>query len=267
MKNTIFPQNNPDLLLGDYRLPITVVDADLMTHNDLTAIDAMRAVMPATRLREGAIVRPIDDRVKSVRGRPLGYYWGLWRYNRERLASVGAPIPQLWKVRHVLSSWAYGIIGLLQEGEVIHGTDHAAAMLDTTGEEDWGSAMVYAHGWPGAFNPNTACWWDPDVLRVVPLKDFNTEVWPTILDESHTHFRGYPSVSGNLAIDLAPDAYGLGQRLKNPFKHEEEGVHTACLLGYEEALMVPLSGSRVVAPKRAAISRIHQYEDLIDDIV
>lgn len=224
----IFPQDNDDLLVGDYRVPISIINPENTNEYHVGVIDTVQHITPMTRFKEGDLVAIKD-------GVPIP------GYVRNMFASQGMMIPRVWMVRHVVSMWALNIMRMIHAGEQVFGIDHASAKLEADGmvAKDFPRALVYAHGFPHAFSPNTATWFVPEVLRKCGLRG-STVTWPHVLDAAKTNFVGWDTGGSALTIDLAPDNYGLGEKLKRPFEHEEGLVHIAATLGMEEAMWRPL---------------------------
>ncbi len=263
MADIIFPQQNPQMLIGDYRLPLTIIDESRLTDYDIGLIDTLGEIAPRTRFQDGDLctIRPAPHMRRNT---VLIGKHHLPETLVTRFMSRGLKIPRVWKIRSIISAWTFDVLSAIQAGEFIYGSDHAHTLLDPQGVKGWEFAqpLIYAHGYPHAMYPNTATYFDPEMLCLLPLREENV-VWPEILDEAQTHFVGYKA-SGNVVHDLAPNLYGQGVRLKHPFRHEEVGTHTAALLGFEEAMMVPISLDSPPPPTRAEIE--YTGVRIIDDL-
>jgi hypothetical protein len=211
---------------GDYTLPLNIIDPSGLTPSDGEFIDLMLEHQPKTSLKEGDIVK-----LKEVPP-----------YVRSRLNMQRRLIPVFWKVRFIVSAWAFEVHNLAHHyPDSVAGIDHAVAMLESQGqlpEDRYTKAVVYAHAMPHGMWPDTAFWFPRRVLKKVTFREMNPG-WPTVLDEAKAPFVGYDDeqIARPFIFDMAPDLYGDGENIGKPFEHEEETVHTMCLLGMEPFLL------------------------------
>lgn len=226
--NILFPQHDRDRLLTvneNYALPIVITDTRDFSPHDMHNLALMKTVVPMTRLKPGdlAFMTVVPDAL------------------RRRFARSQLKIPRIWEVRHVVSRWAWELYAMFQDGVLVKGVDHAVSLLEAAGipNSEFGTPLVYAHGNPQAFYPNTASWLSAWCLRKSCLRG-QTEPWIPILDCAETVFTGYEN-RGNITLDSAPDLYGLGKKFKRPFHYEEPTFQAACSLGLEELMAVPLA--------------------------
>lgn len=245
-KHLIFPQQNDALLVGDYRLPITIQNPDQVTGADISLIETMKEFTPETRFKEGDLAILINPSPNM----------------RQRYEKTGRMIPRLWQVRHVISVGIWELIQLQRNGTDVLGMDHAIALFEEDGivGPQTRKPMIYAHGFPHAWFPNTAQWFYAHALKKTVLRD-PSALWPNILDEAQTEFVGYED-RNTVVLDLAPDLYGLGMKRKSVFSHEENAAHAAASLGLEELMAIPMSPKQ---PVRKAKHEEDSYDDEDDD--
>jgi hypothetical protein len=222
-----------------YELPISIIDSRSLTQHDEELIQAMAQHRPRTRFKAGdyAYIKEIP------------YY--LKRRHLE--------LPQIWKIRFVITAWAFELMSLAMERGGNIGMDQAIALLDKTGFDPAAQnrePIIYAHGAPHGNYPNTAAWIPERVLRRLMFHEKNVP-WTTVLHDARAPYYGYDpdKIATPYCFSLAPDDYSMGQKIGKPLQHEEDITHRMCLAGLEESLMIPIrtDGSR----KRAALDRHH----------
>jgi hypothetical protein len=207
---------------GTYRLPVMLLGNE--TDEDLTFVKAMTYFEPHSNMREGDLAYLIKCPL------PL----------RQQLQQQERLIPLIWKVRFVVSAWAFDLHKLAHTyPQRVAGVDHAIAMM-ADGRHH--RAVIYAHAMPHGQWPDTACWFAENQLRKVSLRE-PVQEWPIILQEAKAPFIGYDTerIVRPFVFELAPDMYKSGENVGKPFEHEEATIHTACLLGMEPLLLGELS--------------------------
>jgi hypothetical protein len=215
---------------GNYALPLQILDADRFTADDALLLDLMLDHKPRTSLEPGNIVQLVQV--------PPRLQGGLHR------TGLAGHLPAFWKVRYVLSLWAWSILRAANER-----TAPTIDALITEVEHElpphaYRRPMVYAHGYPHGAWPDSATFFAERHLRRVCINDgdINDLVeWPVVLDEAKASFHGYDTSAFHTAfhLDLAPDHYREGENIGRPFDHEAAAFDTACVLGLEEKMMVP----------------------------
>lgn len=215
-----------------YKLPLRVFDDSRDVENEIV-IDTMMMYPPSTRVEPGTLVT-----LKAV---PSRLQRGLF--------CVGGYLPSVWKVRYTISLWGYTVMKEAQSERYWDDgyfrfdllIDHVSAMLP---QGSWKQSLAYVHAMPHGMYPDSALYVPERHLQIVPgVADGNAETlapWEEITDEANTHFLGY-DVSRHFTgidLDMAPDDYCAGEPV-GVFVHEEPTIHTLCILGFEEDLMVP----------------------------
>jgi len=203
-------------------LPISIIDADRMTEADEEMIVAMMGYQPNTTLKPGDIC----------------YLTDVPQYLRRR-----SVLPRMWQVRFVISAWQHELMALVQSQRNLAGMDQAMAMLNQQGlpEAKYTKPIVYCHAFPHGLYPDSASWMPERILKKIPFREM-TQGWTTILDEARAPYIGHDPTHliAPYTYDLAPDLYASGENLGRPFSFEEATVHTAALLGLEEAMWCPV---------------------------
>lgn len=220
-----------------YELPISIVDKNALTQNDEELIQAMAQHRPKTRFRAG----------------DFGYLREIPFHLKRRHHAL----PQIWKVRFVITAWAYELMSVTMAHGGNIGMDRAIALLDRSGYDASQNRkpMIYAHGAPHGNYPNTAAWLPERALRRLMYNDRNIG-WQHIIEEAGAQYYGYDAekIPTSFAFSLAPDDYSHGSSIGKPFLHEEDVTHRMCLGGLEEHLFIPLL---VQGQKRAALDPNH----------
>ncbi len=210
-----------------YRVPIVVLNELGLTAEEAELVQAMNEHAPETQFRDG-------DLVYLKRCPP-------------RLRMQREMIPRFWKVRWVISTWAYEVHALVHNPELagnISGIDHIVALMEAQPsyeERRNKRSMIYAHAFPHGLYPDTAMWFTESCFRKATLTEI-CQTWPQVLDEAKAPFYGYDrdALLANFALDMAPDYYRDGEAIGRPFDSEEATFHTAALLGMEELMMTPV---------------------------
>lgn len=240
-----------------YTLPIQLLGQSLTFEEELTLL-AMERYPPTCHFKPGdhAMLRSPSH---------------LMRMQRK-------PLPTTWEIRFVISAWAYELFARLDyasrqgrgifdhfsldPGEVLtqyepgdldgtittlfteHVADHFS-MEGSLNEWDFYKPVIYAHGWPHGNFPDTAAWFmNPKQLTKMNLLD-ETQPWEPLLDEFQTPLVGFDT-DAPFSLDIAPDNYAGGVSKRRPLNHEEATFHTACLLGLEEYIMVPVHPEKLL---------------------
>jgi hypothetical protein len=204
-----------------YTLPINILDPRQLTEYDEELIAAMAEYRPRTSLREGDFVILTE----------IPY----WLRKRETL-------PRCWKVRFVITSWAYDLMKLVVQYGQAMSIVEAKLMLRTAASRqslyDPRGPMVFGHGYPHGKYPDTAEWLPERALRRTMFQE-TTMPWQEIVAEAGAEYRGYDSDLGHFLLDFAPDNYAGGSNIGRPFVKEEPLVNTLYLAGLEEMLELP----------------------------
>lgn len=210
---------------NEYKLPIKLIGEDGdYRHDDEMLLDLMLEHPPETKLWEGDVVK-----LKEVP--PLV---------RNRFRESGLGLPVFWKVRYVVSKWAFELHSIAHSFEhELDSSQLSALMSESELRPDmYGDALVYAHALPHGMWPDSANWFPARSLRKIVIREENPD-WEIVLDEAkapwlgiNTDFLGRPFV-----WDMAPDLYRDGENVGRPFDHEEATINTMCSLGMEDFLL------------------------------
>jgi hypothetical protein len=209
----------------EYQLPIVITGSMDFSEDEAEIIRLMGEHEPNTMIRAGDIVK-----LKRVNF-----------YVRNRFKDQRRRIPLYWKVRFVVSKWAREVHQYAQHYPGDMGMDSLAACIDVESQldrTDFDTPTFFCHGLPHGQWPNSACWLEHGDIQIVPVTEFNPE-WQQICHEAETTYLGHDveRMNRSFVFDLAPDLYGLGKNKKKPFEHEEDTVHTLCLMGQEKYLL------------------------------
>lgn len=213
-----------------YALPLQILDPERFTADDALLLDLMFDHRPRTNLEPGNIVQ-----LKAV---PPSLRGGLHRHG------FAGHVPAFWKVRYVLSLWAWSLLRLANTKAFTNIDALISEVEHELPSNSYRRPIVYAHGYPHGAWPDTATFFAEKHLRRTCINDGDLDTlveWPVVLDEAKADFRGYDTDSYNTAfhLDLAPDFYRDGENLGRPFDHEAAAFDTACILGLEEKMMLP----------------------------
>ncbi len=203
-----------------YTAPIRILDPTSVRYQDEELLLAFDEYPPKTKFKPGdlAIIQDVP----------------------EYLALRCTDIPNIWQIRFVISTWMFELMRLVHSDDPV-GIDHAVCLLEERfglTPERYFRPVIYAHGFPHGLNPDSATWFPERALRRIALRSSN-EDWPVILDAARAPLLGYDEsrMIAPYNFDVAPDLYANGESLGRPFHFEEAAVHSAALLGLEEALM------------------------------
>ena len=242
-----------------YVVPIQIIDPDEVTPEDVELLALFDEVPPHSKFRPGdlAMIKQVTEQLRLTRD----------------------SLPPMWQIRFVVSRYAFELMRRCRGGVRAIGLDHAVAQIEATAvqalehrgvrlptAEDikkWSSrAVIYAHGFPHGNNPDSAAWFPESCLRRLALRGENVD-WRNVLDEAHAPFLGYDEggSSAPFIFDVAPDLYSSGENLGVPFSFEEATVHTAALLGLENAFMRRVTPDEV----HSGLVVIDPYHDTYDD--
>lgn len=206
----------------DYSLPLSILQEEFLTSDDEEVMQALAAYRPRTKIKAGDFVM-----LEEV---------PIWLKNR--------PIqPRCWKVRFVITVYAYHLMLLVEHYGGKLGLDRAISLLESQphpAPRDYRKPMVYGHGYPHGEYPDTAAWLPESMLR----RTIYTETqmpWQDIVNEAGAEYRGFDTdqFKSRFVLDFAPDNYKQGSNLGRPFRAEEPLVHTLHFLGLGEMLEVP----------------------------
>lgn len=211
----------------DHNDPSSFLAVDHTQLNDFGRMlaDNLLEVAPRTRFRKGDLV---------ILREPT---------TSQKLRRVHIPV--VMKIHLIVSETTYrrfaAAYELNRDGVLLDALEHykwdAATMFADTAyvkPDVRERAMLYCHGYPHSFHPNTAGWFMEK--HIAPLSTVcPTAPWPEVLDRQHTQYEGYETLHG-VTLDLAPDRYGLGQKFHRPFDYEESTYHTLALLGLEQTM-------------------------------
>lgn len=207
----------------DYELPISIVDPRGITENDEELIQAMAQHSPKTRFKAG----------------DLGYL----REVPFNLRTRNAVIPRIWKVRFVITAWAYELLATAMNHGGNIGMDRALSLLEHINFNPMHTKkpMIYAHGYPHGVHPATAAWIPERALRRLVFREQNMP-WYGVLEEAGANFYGYDTdkIPTSFHFSLAPDDYRSGSNIGKPFHHEEDVTHLLASNGLEEHMFVPI---------------------------
>ncbi len=219
-----------------YVLPVNLVSERPLTLQDEELLYVLVRYPPRTRLREGDIVM-----LNKV---PL--------YLRNKLPHEF--LPRFWKVRFVISRYAFDIVRMAIHRQGYITLTEAKALVEhyrINSQRDGRSPIVYMHGYPHGEYPDTAVWAyehsvDPTIFREKSM------IWEEIVHEAEAPFEGYDleKIALPFTLDIAPDHYGKGQNIGHPFRKEEPLVQTMYNNGLEKLLEVPhvLYGTDPIVP-------------------
>lgn len=207
----------------DYELPISIVDPTGFTENDMELVQAMAMYSPRSTFKAGdlAYITDIPMHIK----------------HRHRI------IPRIWKVRFVISAWAYELCAIAMQHGGNLGMDRAISLLEDQklSREQYRKPVIFAHGYPHGKYPRTAAWLPERTIKKFIYREPNAP-WQTIVEEAGAKYIGYdPSrVETSFMFSLAPEDYGSGSNIGRPFQHEEAVTHAMCSSGLEETLFIPI---------------------------
>lgn len=213
-----------------YSVPVNVIDEQMISMHDEEIMAAMALYTPRTRFKTGDIVM-------------LEYIPGHLR--DPQYPGYKPLIPRCWKVRFVITAWAYDLMRLAERVGGQLNIEEARMMLENAAgfhqQYDYRKPMLYCHGYPHGEYPDSAAWLPERCLRPMKLREPN-EIWPEIVEEAKAHYVGYdPDRHPTLyVLDLAPDDYRSGKNLDRPFVAEEPMVDVLHFAGFEEELKIPL---------------------------
>lgn len=211
---------------------LLLLDPSMVTEKDVELMTALDQYKPATNYRPGDLFTMVREQIPS---------WIVTKY--------GSPheIPIVWKVRFVVSKWAWTLMSILQSNgtDWAMGPDHAAAQVERSKlpAHRYYDALIYAHAYPHGINPDSAVFLEevdkkgrPNTRRIF-FREENPE-WPVILDEARAPFFGIPTSSSKAPFtwNLAPDLYQDGENIGKPFRHEDDTVDALCMSGLERLL-------------------------------
>jgi hypothetical protein len=202
-----------------HELRVQLLNPEGATPNDVLFMDMLAQYAPRTRLSPGdlCLLQEIPNHLIK-----------------------NGPYPNVWEVRAVYSHWQYllhRIVHLQDEFNPVLAQIETARRLSPYKYRD---PIVYAHAFPHGQWPSSAEWFPEQCLKRMVLQA-PVENWEPILDEFSSPFLGYDpdQFSAGVVLDLAPDIYGDQRRYTRPLSIEEDSFHQVCLLGLEEACMVP----------------------------
>lgn len=202
---------------------ILLLDPAAVTEHDIEIIQALDQYPPQTEYQPGDLF--------YVRERP-SYMNVKYRDPLE--------MPQMWKVRFVISKWAWYLMSIIetQGTDFVKGPDHAVALVDRAKLKNihYYDPVIYAHAYPHGTNPDSAAWFEErdSKGRVIMERVYFREVlpaWPVILDEARAqYFPIDPGVSrAPFMWNQAPDLYQDGENIGKPFRHEDATVDAICM--------------------------------------
>ncbi len=207
----------------DYALPLHVLDERLLESTDEDLVKAIGRYKPQTRIRPGDLV---------LLAPPLPAYLA----RREKL-------PEVWKVRFVLSEWGWNLIRVIRQFALLGqdlGLDQAVSFIEgdrKSYSQHYHRPMFYAHGYPHGRWPDSAAWL-PEFNLCRTIYNESNESWEQIVDRAGARYLGYDTSNdpSPLRLDLAPLNYQDGANIGKPFAPEEPLVHALACLGWEKRL-------------------------------
>jgi hypothetical protein len=206
----------------DYSIPLTILQEEFLTSNDEELMQALTQYRPRTKIKAGDFVM-LDEIPAWLKNRPI--------------------LPRCWKVRFVITAYAYHLMQLVEHHGGQLGLDQAISFLEAQpypAPRDYRKPMVYATGYPHGEYPDSAAWLPEPSLRRTIYKETQM-AWFDIVNEAGAEYRGFDSeqFKSRFALDFAPDNYKDGNNLGRPFVAEEPLVNTLHFLGLGEMLEVP----------------------------
>lgn len=206
-----------------YKLPIAIIDPHGFTENDASLVQAMASYAPQCRFQAGDLVM-----LTEVPG---------------HLLRRGAVLPRIWKIRFIVTRYAYELMQIAWQHGGNIGMDRGISLLERhrVDSSEYRKPVIFAHGYPHGMWPGTATWLPVRVLMRAPFREDNVQ-WRQIVESAGADFLGYDPerAQASIGFPVAPDDYSMGQNIGKPFDHEENVTHAACLSGLEEAMMVPI---------------------------
>lgn len=231
---------------GEYLMPIQIFDDAHFTPDDALLLDIMFEHTPRTNLKPGNIVQLTDVPPHLRRGL--------------RVQGMEGHLPAFWKVRYVISRWAFTVLRHYNDPNHFHRDGEPPSpdyiISEVENELDpihFRTPVVYAHSFPHGMYPDSAQFFFERHCRRININDGQPQElveWPVVLDEAHARFRGYDTtqyVTG-FHLDLAPDHYSEGECLGKPLDHESAAFDTACVLGLEEKMVRPVPTRLIGSP-------------------
>lgn len=208
-----------------YKLNIQVLDEKMLTVDDEELIEAMAMYKPKTMFREG----------------DLAFLLGIPDYYSDRPF-----LPRVWKIRFIVSYWAWNLMRLLTDRGGSMTLAQAKFYMEQNkylhGGKEHRKPMIYAHGYPHGMYPDTAAWLPESMLRRTVMTEL-TQEWRPIVEESDAPFLGYDMDTHNsrFVLDIAPLKYGTGPKRKNPFRAEESLCNDLYKIqGMDQLLEIPM---------------------------
>jgi hypothetical protein len=211
---------------------LLILDPGRVTEHDLEIIAALDIHPPSTEYKAGDLLKVRVDRLPShVRMR--------WRSPDE--------IPLVWKVRFVISKWAFNLMSILEQAgtDTFSGIDQAITRVESTklSHHRYNDAILYLHAFPHGMNPDSAIFLEEKNAQGARTTErfFLREVnpaWPVILDEARAPYVGFDPSDARMPItwNLAPDLYRDGENIGKPFEHEFATVDVMANSGLERLL-------------------------------
>lgn len=205
---------------GDYSIPINVLHSQRLEMGDELLLHEMARYKPDTRLREGDFV--------LLMARPP------W---------MTAPVvPRTWKVRFVVTLWAWQLMKAATECGGAISLDEAVWLLETASKQTSqraNKAMIFATSYPIGKYPKTVQWLPEQLTRRTTFRE-PTQNWNEIINELGADYRGYEvDDDRNFVLDLEPNDYNLGKSLDRPLRAEEAMTHDLYLAGLEDWIEFP----------------------------
>lgn len=207
------------IILGDdeeFSLPLNILHSEGTTEWDETLLDIMSMYKPRTRFREGDIVMLLE----------------VPRY----LALRREVIPRLWKIRFIITAWAWDLLGHVVTHRGALSPDQAVTMLEAKKDledTEWRRPLIFAHGYPHGEYNNSAAWLPESYLKRT-IKNEARQAWRPIVEELQAEYRGYDTTSlpTRFYLDLEPNDYKSSRSLHRPLVAEEpvvQALHTSGL--------------------------------------
>lgn len=207
-------------LPAEHELRVQLINPAGMTPEDEAFLSLLSEYPPNTRMKVGDLAKLLEV--------------------PRHLAGQG-PYPNVWEIRLVISRYQFEL------HRIVHQTgglfDFAVAQIEASKRlppHRYNDPVFYAHAFPHGQWPSSAEWFPSWCLKKLVLRA-PTENWEPILDEFSTPYMGYDprDFGAGVVFDLAPDIYADQRQKQRPLGFEEDSFHRACLLGLEEACMVP----------------------------
>lgn len=215
---------------------LLILDPGSVTEHDIEMMAALDVHPPESEYKPGDLLKLRLDQLPA--------------YIPARFGGAPNQVPLVWKVRFVISKWAFQVMSLLESSgaQQFVGIDNMIASVERTklSPHEYTKAILYVHAFPHGLNPDSALFIEErnrKGIRTTERFYVREEVpqWPVVLDEARARYIGFdPSESrSSFSWNLAPDLYRDGENIGKPFVHEYATVDTMANNGLERLLFDP----------------------------